>query len=44
MHRIRVGAQTIPLTAPRRRPGIEPHHLLIDLDPLDNVEEVAVGR
>jgi hypothetical protein len=39
MHRVRTGAQTIAVTVPRRpaRAGIDPRHLLIDVEPGDNV-------
>jgi ABC-type transport system involved in multi-copper enzyme maturation permease subunit len=41
-HRIRSGEQTITLTLPRKPAdaGIDPYHLLIDLEPFDNVERV----
>ena len=39
MHRVRTGAQTITVTVPQRpaRAGIDPRHLLIDVEPGDNV-------
>jgi ABC-2 type transport system permease protein len=42
MHRIRSGEQTITVTVPREPAdaGIDPYHLLIDLEPFDNVEKV----
>ncbi|HYR12249.1 MAG TPA: hypothetical protein VEQ60_30965 [Longimicrobium sp.] len=45
-HRIRSGGQTITVMVPRRpaRAGIDPHHLLIDQERPDNVEEVEVVR
>jgi ABC-2 type transport system permease protein len=45
MHRIRSGRQTITVTVPRRpaRAGIDPFHLLTDLERVDNVEEVDMG-
>ena len=41
MHRIRTGTQTITVTVPRKpaRAGIDPHHLLIEVETDDNVEE-----
>jgi hypothetical protein len=41
-HRIRSGKQTITVTVPREptRAGIDPYHLLIDLEMHDNIEEV----
>ena len=41
-HRIRSGRQTILLTVPHKpaRAGIDPNHLLIDLDMSDNIREV----
>ncbi len=46
MHRIRSGAQTITVTVPRKPSdaGIDPHHLLIDLEPFDNVEKVKIKK
>jgi hypothetical protein len=43
LHRIRSGTQRITVTVPRRpgRAGIDPRHLLIDVDPDDNVEQVT---
>jgi ABC-type transport system involved in multi-copper enzyme maturation permease subunit len=46
MHRIRSGEQTIALTV-RGKPadaGIDPFHLLIELERFDNVEEVEIER
>ncbi|MEO8381465.1 MAG: ABC transporter permease [Acidobacteriota bacterium] len=45
MHRIRTGAQTIVILVPQRptRAGIDPRHLLIDVEPGDNVVGVE-GR
>jgi hypothetical protein len=42
MHRIRSGPQTITVTVPERpaRAGIDPRHLLIDVQPADNVADV----
>jgi hypothetical protein len=42
-HRIRTGAQTIVITVPQRPAvaGIDPRHLLIDVEPYDNVVDVA---
>jgi aminopeptidase N len=44
MHRIRSGAQRLTVTVPREptQAGIDPRHLLIDVQPEDNLE--AVGR
>ena len=44
MHRIRSGEQTITVTVPRRpaRAGIDPYHLLIDLETGDNYAEINV--
>lgn len=44
MHRIRSGEQTITVTVPRKPAdaGIDPYHLLIDLEPFDNVERVKL--
>ena len=44
MHRIRSGEQTITVTVPREPSdaGIDPYHLLIDLERFDNVEEVEI--
>jgi hypothetical protein len=43
MHRIRSSQQAITVTVPRRpaRAGIDPNHLLIDLDTRDNVSDVT---
>ena len=45
MHRVRGGDQTITVTVPRRpvRAGIDPHHLLIDLEVDDNVRDVTTS-
>ncbi|HST57784.1 MAG TPA: hypothetical protein VLK84_03780, partial [Longimicrobium sp.] len=45
MHRVRSGAQTIMVTVPHRpaHAGIDPHHLLMDLERPDNVEEVVIA-
>jgi len=42
MHRIRSGPQTITMTVPARpaRAGIDPRHLLIDVQPHDNVVDI----
>ncbi len=42
MHRIRTGAQAITVTVPARpaRAGIDPRHLLIDVEPADNVGDI----
>lgn len=44
MHRIRSGEQTITVTVPRKPSdaGIDPYHLLIELERFDNVEEVEI--
>ncbi|HYN80167.1 MAG TPA: ABC transporter permease [Gemmatimonadaceae bacterium] len=44
MHRIRSGEQTITVTVPRKPSdaGIDPLHLLIELERFDNVEEVKI--
>jgi aminopeptidase N len=44
MHRLRSGRQTIRVTVPREpaRAGIDPHHLLIDLDAGNNVADVEI--
>jgi hypothetical protein len=44
MHRIRSGEQTITVTVPRKpaRVGIDPNHLLIDLEMGDNFQEVKI--
>jgi hypothetical protein len=44
MHRVRSGEQTITVTVPRRpaRAGIDPYHLLIDLETGDNYAEINV--
>lgn len=43
-HRIRSGPQTLTLTVPGKPAdaGIDPYHLLIDLEPFDNVEKVKI--
>jgi hypothetical protein len=43
MHRIRSGPQTITITVPSRpaRAGIDPRHLLIDVQPGDNVVDIS---
>ncbi|HSC26843.1 MAG TPA: hypothetical protein VLD67_06190 [Vicinamibacterales bacterium] len=43
MHCIRAGPQTITVSVPRRpaRAGIDPRHLLIDVQPGDNVTSIA---
>ena len=43
MHRIRSGPQTITITVPQRpaRAGIDPRHLLIDVQPNDNVVDIS---
>jgi ABC-type transport system involved in multi-copper enzyme maturation permease subunit len=45
LHRIRTGAQRITVTVPHEpaSAGIDPRHLLIDVDTEDNVDEVAVS-
>jgi hypothetical protein len=45
-HRIRSGVQTITVTVPREpaHAGIDPYHMLIDLEAGDNIEEVTVAR
>jgi hypothetical protein len=45
MHRVRTGPQTITFTVAKRpaRAGIDPRHLLIDVEPNDNVVEVGEG-
>lgn len=45
-HHIRSGEQTITMTVPREpaRAGIDPNHLLIDLEVDDNVPEVEIER
>ena len=45
-HRIRSGKQTITVTVPHKpaRAGIDPAHLLIDLELGDNIEEVQSER
>lgn len=42
MHRIRSGEQTVTVTVQKEPAdaGIDPYHLLIDLEPFDNVERV----
>ena len=44
MHRLHAGAQRITVTVPRKpaRAGIDPRHLLIDVDTEDNVGEVTI--
>ena len=44
MHRISSAEQTITVTVPRKpaRAGIDPYHLLIDLEMGDNIEEVKI--
>ncbi len=44
MHRIRSGEQTITVTVPREPSdaGVDPYHLLIELERFDNVEEVEI--
>jgi hypothetical protein len=46
MHRIRSGDQTITLTVPGEPAdaGIDPFHLLVELERFDNVEEVEIGK
>ena len=43
-HRIRSGTQTITVTMPRKptRAGIDPNHLLIDLETDDNTKMVKI--
>jgi hypothetical protein len=43
MHRIRTGRQTITVTVPQRpgQAGIDPRHLLIDVEPSDNVVSIS---
>ena len=43
MHRVRSGEQRITVTVPRKpaRAGIDPRNLLIDVEPDDNLAEVA---
>ena len=45
-HRIRSGEQTITATVPREPAdaGIDPYHLLIEMERFDNVEEVEIVR
>ncbi|HEX6292488.1 MAG TPA: M1 family aminopeptidase [Herpetosiphonaceae bacterium] len=45
-HRIRSGQQTITVTVPREPAyaGIDPYHLLIDLEMDNNIEEVKIER
>jgi hypothetical protein len=45
-HRIRSGQQTITVTVPREPAdaGIDPFHLLIELERFDNVEKVKLER
>jgi hypothetical protein len=42
LHRIGTGPQTITITVPRRpaRAGIDPRHLLIDVEPRDNLVDI----
>ena len=44
MHRIRSGEQTITVTVPREPSdaGVDPYHLLLEEERLDNVEEVHI--
>ncbi|NIR43332.1 MAG: ABC transporter permease [Gemmatimonadetes bacterium] len=44
MHRVRSTEQTITVTVPRKpaHAGIDPYHLLIDLEMGDNIEEVKI--
>jgi ABC-2 type transport system permease protein len=46
MHHVRAGQQTITVTVPREpaRAGIDPYHLLIDLETDDNVRSVTISR
>jgi ABC-2 type transport system permease protein len=46
MHRIRSGEQTITVTVPSEPSdaGIDPYHLLIELERFDNVEKVEIER
>lgn len=46
MRRIRSGEQTITVTVPRKPAdaGIDPYHLLIELERFDNVENVKVNK
>jgi ABC-2 type transport system permease protein len=46
MHRIRSGEQTITVTVPREPSdaGVDPFHVLIELERLDNVDEVEIER
>jgi hypothetical protein len=43
-HRVRSGQQRIAVTVPREpiRAGIDPNHLLIDLETGDTIEEVKI--
>jgi ABC-2 type transport system permease protein len=43
MHRVRAGDQTITVTVPRKptRAGIDPYHLLVDLEVDDNLRDVT---
>ena len=45
MHRVRSGGQRFTVTVPGKpaRAGIDPRNLLIDVEPDDNVKEVAPG-
>jgi len=45
-HRIRAGRQTLTFTVPRKPSdaGIDPYHLLIDLEPFDNVGKVKMEK
>lgn len=44
-HRVRSGRQTVTVTVPRKpvRGGLDPNHLLIDLEMEDNLAEVKTG-
>lgn len=44
MHRIRSGKQTITVTVPRKptSAGIDPYHLLIELETADNDKDVKI--
>ena len=46
MHRIRAGEQTITVTVPSEpaHAGVDPYHLLIDLEMEDNIEAVQIER
>jgi ABC-2 type transport system permease protein len=45
MHRVRTGAQTITVTVPRlpADAGIDPRHLLIDVEPADNLVDIGIA-